>query len=523
MVYILEAEIEQQPIIVKPTTILNPLQYYDDIGHTMSTDSTDNTLRRKLTWVHSVSIVAGTMLGAGIFIVTGEAAAIMGPALIIGFLIGIPLIVTTALVYAIYMSGPLGDEAGGAYLHISRTWNSVFTGFILQWFKWFSFVTGVAVLAMGAGGVMVTIDTIGFLTAQQWAAIWLTVFFTLNIVGIDISAQAQVLMTSVLILILLLLSIPGLLFIDINNFDPLFVDRLYSDGLIGPFLAGISTLVFSYIGFESLAQTAGETKNPQKTLPRVFTYSTLGVGILYTLIAIVVVGTIGWQTAAQASAPLTTAAQTYFPLNTAIIVTFGSLLAFATTLNAMFLAPSRIFYAFSKDNVIPSIFAHTNNRFHTPDVGLLFTYLIAMFFVFASSFDFVFSIALATLLLLYTGHSLSGMVLPWIRPELYQLSSFRLKPILTTIICLISAISMGIFAWMQLAIPTLEPAIHMILSGNIINGITSSPVLLTIIWSLIGAGIFFGYKGYLSFKGIDVGKREYYGSDKGDGVKFEDD
>jgi len=115
----------------------------------------------------------------------------------------------------------------------------------------------------------------------------------LNLLGVDLFGNAQAIMTAVLVVILLLLAIPGLAFVNTANFTPLFPAQLYSGGLIGPFLAGMSALMFSYIGFEALAQTAGETRNPRETLPKVFAYSTIGVGVLYTLVTIVVIGVLG--------------------------------------------------------------------------------------------------------------------------------------------------------------------------------------------------------------------------------------
>src|SRR5699024_9454345 len=111
-----------------------------------------------------------------------------------------------------------------------------------------------------------------------------------------------------------------------------------------------------------------------------FTYTSLGVGLLYTLVTLVVIGTIGWRSAASATTPLTAAAQTYFPAGTGIIITFASILAFLTTINSCYYVPSRLLYSFSKDNIIPSIFSHVNDRFRTPDISLIITYILSVLF-----------------------------------------------------------------------------------------------------------------------------------------------
>lgn len=459
---------------------------------------------RELNWVHSAAVIIGTMLGAGIFVVTASAAGAMGPAVVLGFMAGIPIIVTTALVYSIYMSGPLGEHPGGAYVHISRTWDSLFGGYIFMWLKWVSFIGALAVLSTGFGQAMRVFDMFAFLSVQDWALVWLTIFFGLNLSGVDVFGNAQAAMTIVLVAILLLLGVPGLLFIDPGNFAPMFPDQLYSEGFIAPILTGMSALMFSYIGFESLAQTAGETENPRETLPRVFGYSTVFVGLLYTLVTIVVIGVLGWQGAANSTTPLTAAAENYFPIGTAALVTFGSMLAYATSLNSTFMVPSRILYAFGDDRVVPDLLTHVNDRFNTPDIGLSITWVLSVFILVTGTFEFALLIALAALFLLYVAHSTSALALPWVRPELWEKCDFKVsKPTLVTI-TLVSILSMAVFAWQTLSLGSLGPAISEVTAGNVVAGLTSSPALLIIVWAIVGTLIFVGYRAYLRSQDVDI-------------------
>lgn len=470
----------------------------------MSANDEEKELLRELNWVHSAAVIVGTMLGAGIFVVTGQAAGVMGPAVPIGFILGIPIIVTTALVYSVYMSSPLGEHPGGAYVHISRTWNSLFGGYLFMWLKWVSFIGALAVLSIGFGEAMRYFDSFRFLSPNGWAVFWLTVFFLLNIAGVDLFGDVQALLTAVLVVILGVLAVPGLLFVDPINFTPLFPQELYGDGFVDPLLQGTAALMFSYIGFEALAQTAGETENPRKTLPKVFVYSTVFVGVLYTLVAVVVLGTMPWQAVAEAERPLTAAAQTYFPVGTASIVAFGSMLAYATSMNSTFMVPSRILYSFGEDRIVPEVLTHVNDRFHTPDVGLGITYLLTVGVILTSTFNFALLIALAALFLMYTAHSLSVLALPRVNPELYSRCDLRFKPAVLGVIAIVSAVSMGIFAWQTLSLGSVGPALSKVANGNIVAGLTSSAALLIIVWSVIGAVLFFGYRAYLRSEGIEV-------------------
>jgi APA family basic amino acid/polyamine antiporter len=474
----------------------------------MAEQTEESGLARELTWVHSVAVAGGTMIGAGIFVVSGQSAAEIGPAVPLAFLVATPLLVITALVYSIYMSGPLGDHTGGAYVHISRTWDSLFTGYIFMWLKWISFIGIISSLATQFGNTMRVFEVFLFLTGQQWAVVWITVFFILNIIGINVFGNVQVLLTAVLVGILLVLVVPGLFFVESTNFAPLFPDQVYADGFLGSLIAGTATLLFAYIGFETLAQTGEETKAPQETLPKIFAYTTVAVGLLYTLVTYVVIGTIGWQTAVAAQKPLTAAARTYFPGATAVIITFGSMLAFATTINSSYLVPSRLMYAYGMDNVVPASLTHVNDRFQTPDVGLVITYFLSVGFVLTASFDFLLTISLATIFLLYLAHSLSGLALPWLHPELYEQSAFQPSRPVVTLITGVSAAGMAVFAWYTLKIRTLRPAIATVLQGNVVVGLTSSPVLIVIVWAIVGTVLFYGYRGYLQIQGEEIDEEQ---------------
>ncbi len=462
----------------------------------MASDSNAYGLRRELTWIHSLSVIVGTMIGAGIFIVTAQAAEIMGPAVPIGFLAAVPVTVATALIYAVYLSSPLGNQPGGAYVHISRTWNSLFAGYVFMWLKCIAFIGAVATIGLGFGEAMHFFDAFTSVGSQWWAVAWIAVFFGLNLAGIDVFGRVQTAMTVGLLAVLTVIVVPGLAFVDPANFSPLFPDEQYDYGVLPTFIQGTAVIMFSYAGFEALAQTAGETRNPQKTLPPVFLYSTLFVGLLYTLVTVVVIGVLGWQSAAASATPLTATAQVYFPVGTAVVVVIGSMLAFATSLNASFMVPSRILFAFAADRLIPSVFMHVNRRFGTPDIGLTITFVVSTFIVVTGTFEFALRIALAAIFLLYAAHAFSALALPWIRPSLYEQCTLAFTPWILAVIAGCSAVSMAAFTWLTLEIDSVTPAIALIVAGDVVGGVTRSPALLVLAWLLVGVLIYVGYSTY---------------------------
>lgn len=457
----------------------------------MVSSDTDEPLLRKLGWLESFSVIVGTTIGAGIFVITAEGTAIMGPATPLGFALGLPIILATAYIYSVYMSSPLGRHPGGAYVHISRTWDSTFVGFSFMWLKWIGFMGGIAAIAISFGDAIRYWETFRFLGTTGWALLFLTAIWLVQLAGVELFGNLQAALTVLLVGILLLLGVPGLFFIEPSNYDPLFPQTLYSEGYVSPFLQGIATLLFAYLGFESLAQTAGETESPESKLPKVFVYGMLFVGGLYVLVAAVVVGALPWQVVADSKAPLTAAAETYFPVGTAGVVAFGSILAYASTLNSVFMVPSRILYAFGMDGLMPDALVHVNDRFRTPDVSLTLTYLIVAALIVTSTFNLVVALLLSSLFVLYSAHSLSAVALPWVRPELYEQCEISPRPALLAVVGLFSTAMMGLFAWQELSLDGLATAAAELGRGNVVTALTGDPTVMLFGWYVLGVAILF--------------------------------
>src|SRR6185436_16126848 len=91
------------------------------MGNDLQTAGPISRLRRDLGTVESYAALIGILIGAGIFRVTSDAGALTGPSVIVGYALLTPVILSTSVPYAAYLSTPLGKEPGGEYLHISRT------------------------------------------------------------------------------------------------------------------------------------------------------------------------------------------------------------------------------------------------------------------------------------------------------------------------------------------------------------------------------------------------------------------
>src|SRR5436305_1764818 len=230
-------------------------------------------LRRDLGTLESYAALLGIMIGAGIFKVTSDAGALTGPSVILGYAVLTPVILATSVAYAAFLSTPLGREPGGEYTHISRTLGGHRVAFIGAWLKIISYVGAGAYLASALADYVIEFAG-GRLRPETYhlplALAGLIFFYLVHVVGVRWFGRIQVTMCALLGLSLVVLIVPGLFAIKTTNYQPFF-----THGAAG-FAAGLVPVFFSYAGFESLAQTAGEVKDSTRRLPLIFLK---GIGI----------------------------------------------------------------------------------------------------------------------------------------------------------------------------------------------------------------------------------------------------
>ena len=156
-------------------------------------------------------------------------------------------------------------------------------------------------------------------------------FFLFNLLGVKFYGWLQTVMVIVKCLAIVVLVVPGLFAIEWSNFSPLFPNgfsaTITPEGERG-FLAVLPPLFFAYAGFESLAQTAGETKDSRKSLPMIFINGVLISMVMFFLMSLVAFGVMPYQELAQSSFAMSDAAARYLPWWGGAIVTIGALMAF---------------------------------------------------------------------------------------------------------------------------------------------------------------------------------------------------
>ncbi|MEK6321791.1 MAG: APC family permease [Acidobacteriota bacterium] len=425
-------------------------------------------LKRELTKLESYATIIGILVGSGIFVVTGKSGAIAGPSVPLAYLVLAPIVLMTAVAYSVYLSTPLGTRPGGEYLHISRTTRSFYLGFVALWLKWLSYIGALVILSVSlaqylkffypgmdqwlagvlpfgeALGRSYTADpSIGEAVIATTALLFFLVF---NLLGVKFYGWLQTVMVIVKCLAIAVLVVPGLFAIELKNFSPMFPHGFWAtltpEGERG-FLAVLPPLFFAYAGFESLAQTAGETKDSRKSLPIIFINGVLISMVIFFLMSFVAFGVMPYQELARSSFAMSDAAARYLPWWGGAVVTVGALMAFSTCLNATLFVPARILYVFGEDRVLPQWLSRVSERFRTPWVSLVVNAVIALVFLWTKSFGYVLDIAIVGMFLVYGLHSASLIVLPFVRPALYKKARVKLHPAALVTLGLVSLASMS--------------------------------------------------------------------------------
>jgi amino acid transporter len=395
------------------------------------------SLKRDLGPISGYATIIGILVGAGIFRVTGEAGAVAGSAVPLAYLLFAPIVLSTAIAYSVFMSTPLGMRPGGAYLHISRTFGNYYLGFITMWMKLVAFVGAISFMSTSFGEYMTF-----FLPnhdPRMWGTIVLLFFYGVNIIGIRYYGQFQTAMLIVLIISILILVIPGIPAIDYSYYDPI-LPKGYN-GL----LAAMPMLFFSYAGFETLAQVAGETKDPTRTLPMIFIKGVLASVFIFFTMSFVAFGVLPADVLASSNSAMADVAAQYLPPWGSSIVAIGAMSAFLTSINGSILVPSRMLFVFSEDRLMPRSLASVHPQWRTPYISLIISAIICTALIWSQSARYLMNAGLIGIFIIYCFQGIALMALPIVNKRLYKSAQFQLPKWLLYLVGSISAFSMAYF------------------------------------------------------------------------------
>jgi amino acid transporter len=446
-----------------------------------------NKLRRELGIVESYAALIGILIGAGIFTVTSRAWALTGPSVILGYIVLVPVILATSVPYAAFLSTPLGLEPGGEYTHIARTLGGYRIAFVGAWLKAISYIGAMAFLATALADYLIEFAgarNIGASARLPLALASLIFFYIVHSIGIKWFGRLQVTMCALLGLSLIVLIAPGLFAIRPANYSP-----FITHGAAG-FASSLVPLFFSYAGFESLAQTAGEVKDSTRRLPGVFFKGITLTAAIFILMSAVAFGVLPGPRLESSPAPMAEVASVYLPTGAAAFVTFGAIMAITTSMNSTMLVPSRLAIMLARDRLAPRWMGAINSRTGTPIRGLTLTLAASACLLIAGQISLALNIAVFALVILYGIHSLVFLILPVRNRKLWLLIDINVPVWLQRVAALVSLAAMAGLVIVQV----FEDADRLRNSGlsERLSGGSLTSVELVAAWSAIGLLLYAG-------------------------------
>jgi amino acid transporter/nucleotide-binding universal stress UspA family protein len=341
---------------------------------------TSMKLSRELSLFSVTMIGVGAMIGAGIFVLTGIAAGVAGPAILLAFLLNGIVALFTASAYA-ELGGSI-PEAGGGYLWVKESLPQP-SGFLSGWMSWMAHSVACSLYAIGFGAyfgeVLVEFKFDLFLPPvilKKILAVLVVIIFTsINYRGAKETGKAGNVVTVLKIMILLLFVLMGSKIIisepqRFTNFFPFF-----SKGFIG-ILTAMGLTYIAFEGYEIIAQSGEEVKNPAKNVPKAIFLSLLIVVPIYIFVAFVALGVVNpgamtpWAfLAAKKEVAMVEAARNISVWGSAALL-IGGLLSTISALNATIYSSSRVSFAMGRDHNLPPVFSRVHAKFKTPSGSL---------------------------------------------------------------------------------------------------------------------------------------------------------
>jgi APA family basic amino acid/polyamine antiporter len=357
------------------------------------TKDAENGLRRTLGPLDLVVFGVGVIIGTGIFVLTGKAAGTLaGPAIALSFVFAGIACGLAALCYAEFASSV--PVSGSAYTFAYASLGEL-VAWIIGWDLILELALGAATVASGWSDYfrVVMHDTLG-VNLPAWidgshhnlvAALLVLAITGVLCLGVKVSSRVNAVIVAIKLCVVLLVIVAGIFYVKGGNLDPfippsgskpapggdsatsLLQDIGFNTGTfgIGGIFTGAALVFFAFIGFDIVATAAEETKNPQRDLP-IGIFGSLAIcTVLYVAVSLVITGMVPYNQI-KLEAPLAEAFRSVGKSGIAQVISFGALAGLTTVTLILMMGQSRVFFAMSRDHLLPPVFARVSKRFQTP-------------------------------------------------------------------------------------------------------------------------------------------------------------
>jgi|RhiMetdeSRZDD1v2_1073273.scaffolds.fasta_scaffold06234_16 basic amino acid/polyamine antiporter, APA family len=424
-------------------------------------------LRRSLTALDLTLLGIGAIIGTGIFVLTGIAAANQaGPAIVVSYMVAGLACAFAALCYAEFAS--MLPVAGSAYTYAYATLGEVFA-WMIGWDLILEYAVGSMTVAIGWSGYFQRILA-GFgialpawMTAAPAAApgslinlpamIIVLLIMVLLVIGIRESARFNAVMVTIKIAAVLFFLVAGVWYVQPANWTP-FMPYAWSG-----VMTGAAVVFFAYIGFDAVSTTAEEAKNPTRDLPIGIIASLVICTLLYVAVSAVLTGIVPVvdyrQDAQFLNAPVAYALSVINLDWAAGLVSAGAVAGITSVLLVMLMSQPRIFFAMSRDGLLPQGVSKVHPKFQTPYITTIITCVIVAIVAALVPIQVVGEMTSIGTLFAFVVVCLAVMVLRVTRPDTHR--PFRVPgghviPALGVLSCLYLMVSLSVMTWVRLLV-----------------------------------------------------------------------
>ncbi|MEV5430294.1 amino acid permease [Streptomyces sp. NPDC052701] len=444
----------------------------------LDTEEPEHALKKSLSALDLTVFGVGVIIGTGIFVLTGTVARNnAGPAVALAFAAAGVVCALAALCYAEFASTV--PVAGSAYTFSYASLGEL-PAWIIGWDLVLEFALGTAVVAVGwSGYIRSLLDNAGWQMPEALtgptgaegfsfdilAALLVLALTGILVLGMKLSARVTSVVVAIKVTVVLVVIIAGAFFVNGANYDPFIPEAKpvaagqsldspliqvifgwapSNFGVMGIFTAA-SVVFFAFIGFDIVATAAEETRNPQRDMPRGILGSLFICTALYVAVSIVVTGMQNYTRLSE-EAPLADAFKATGHPWYAGFISFGAAVGLTTVCMILLLGQTRVFFAMSRDGLLPRFFSRVHPRFKTPHrPTILLGVIIAIVAGFTSLSELAELVNIGTLFA-FVIVAISVIILRRTRPDLHR--AFR-----TPWVPFIPILSVGASLWLMLNLP----------------------------------------------------------------------
>jgi amino acid transporter len=352
----------------------------------------DRAPEAELGLLDATMIGMGAMIGAGIFVLTGLAAEIAGPAAILVFALNGVVTAFTGLSYAeLAASIP---KSGGGYAFVREIFDDL-SSFLMGWMLWFAYMIAGGLYALGfapnflellhvyrivpppeeIGAITLPVLEVGVPPGFLLAFVAVLCLVALNAVSTAASGSAETIFTIIKVAILVVFVAFGFTSAEFSSaeFQPLFPET----GGVTAILPAMGLTFIAFEGYDLITTVTEEVKNPRQNIPKAIFLSLAVTVVVYLAVVAVAIGTLGSSDLAKAGEAGIAAAATNFmpPLpiiqNGGALIVFGAVFSTLTALNAVVIASSRVAFSMGREGQLVPSFGQIHHRYGTPFVAIL--------------------------------------------------------------------------------------------------------------------------------------------------------